>query len=1015
MAAHPHPVQRAARWALAFVLIFPGACLADRVTARGDNGRTGVSLAGPVGPLQHVWSLDSGLPAPAWAGEARGSLWQKLDQAFVPRAADDLAPVPLVADGAVVFATTRDEVRCVDRDTGHLRWSQWCAGPVRYAPVIDGDQVLAGSDDGCIHAFDRATGRQRWRVRIGPDEPWISGNGRLISPYPVRTGLLVSGGLVYATAGLFPLEGTYLVALETADGRLRWRRNLGNVSPQGYLVEAGADLIVPNGRAAARLYRKEDGTFRRELGPATGTLAVVSEEETFAGPGATGAISGRETKPGAKVISYPGRQLAVTPALSVLVNDREILALDRAVLRSSGGDLARALRWKRSLPGAGALMIAGRRVYVGTAEGISVFELESGEPRETLPLPGNVVGLAADADSVIATTADGRVHAFLGSARATNSPSKVPSPTSAGIPPPTQADGAPVPEMPEWLRALSSPRGWGLWCDPGDPVPRIPALIAGSDLHWIFAVSEAQAPALRQTLAARGWLGARAAVIERRVDGSIPVADHLFNLVLAEDLSPAESARLVCPAPSGVVVRSGKISAVEADPHTGRWTHQYGTAGNRCATEQSMQGAPRLQWFGGHGPERMPDRHTRGHAPLAASGLVVSVAENGLIGTDARNGIVRWQVELPDSMRYAMPYDAGHVVLDDQGGRVWAAVGGALWEIETRLGTVTRKASSPGTGESWGWVARDAGSTFGSSARPTAARTRKEYDLVDLEYRSGRPLVCSLSLFRLDDGATVPRWRVETTGAWVNPSLCVAAGRVYAIEAVGPKARADRSGRLNCAAVLEDARVVCLDADTGRRLWEQPLKWPEAEDILGLAVAGDRLILSCARSAGSQAAYHLRCWRTSDGGEEWRSSGLNPVQDLFHGQQVKRPVIVGDKVAFESDLFELASGRRWVPPAAAAEWILKRPGHACGGMTGGDDGLLFRADNPTFFRFSDGTFTRLAPTRPGCWLNILPVEGGVVIPEASASCVCGYPIQASLGFAFGRTPAPVLPDVPGVR
>lgn len=991
---------------LALLLICPGVALAAWPTARGDNGRTGVSLEGPGGALQLAWSIDSGSPVPAWAGEARGSLWQKLDQPLVPRAADDRAPAPLVVDGTVVFATTRDEVRCVDRDTGRLLWSQWCAGPVRYAPVIDGDQVLAGSDDGFVHAFDRATGRPRWRVRIGPDEPWISGNGRLISPYPVRTGLLISGGVVYATAGLFPLEGTYLVALETADGRLRWRRNLGNVSPQGYLVEAGGDLIVPNGRAAARLYRKDDGTFRRELGPATGTLAVVSEGETFSGPGATGSINGLEARPGARIVSYPGRQLAVTPALSILVNDREVMALDRAVLRRSGGDLSRALRWKHSVPGAGALMVAGRSVYVGTAKGISIFDMESGEPRESLALTGDVVGLAADAFSVIATTADGQVHAFLAS----------PQRPSPRLEDPTLSPAAkPVPELADWLRALSSPRGWALWCGVGDPLPRIPALITDSELHWIFAVPEAEAAALRQALAARGWLGTRAAVIGRRPDGSIPAADHLFNLVIADGLIPAESDRLVCPIPSGVVVRSGQTSGVAADQQTGRWTHQYGTAGNTCATEQSMRGAPRLQWFGGHGPERMPDRHTRGHAPLAASGWVVSVAENGLIGTDARNGTVRWQMELPDSMRYAMPYDAGHVVLGDDGRRVWAAVGGELWEIETRTGQVVRKVPSPGAGESWGWVARHAGSLYGSTARPTAARTRKEYDLVDLEYRSGRPLVCSLSLFRVDDGSSSPRWRVASTGAWVNPTLCVDRGRVFAVEAVGPKAVADRLGRLTCASVLEKARVVCLDADTGRRLWEQPLEWPEAEDILGLAVSGDRLILSCARSAGSQAAYHLRCWRIADGAEQWRSSGLNPVHDLFHGQQVKRPVIAGDKVTFESDLFEMASGRRWVPPAAAPDWILKRPGHACGGMTGGNDGLLFRADNPTFFRFSDGSFTRLAPTRPGCWLNILPVEGGVVIPEASASCVCGYPIQASLGFAFGRRPAPMLPDVPGVR
>jgi hypothetical protein len=205
--------------------------------------------------------------------------------------------------------------------------------------------------------------------------------------------------------------------------------------------------------------------------------------------------------------------------------------------------------------------------------------------------------------------------------------------------------------------------------------------------------------------------------------------------------------------------------------------------------------------------------------------------------------------------------------------------------------------------------------------------------------------------------------------------------------------------------------VACLDGATGRRLWEQPLRWPEAEDILGLAVSGDRLVLSSARDSGPHAGYNLRCWSASDGRETWRSSGTNPIEDLFHGQQVKRPVVTGTRVAFESDLFDPATGRRWSPPAAGIDWILKRPGHACGGMTGTDDGLLFRAGNPTFFRFDDGSFTRLSPTRPGCWLNILPVEGGAVIPEASASCLCGYPLQTSLGIAFGRRPAPVLRDV----
>lgn len=120
------------------------------------------------------------------------------------RAADDLAPVPVIAEGAVVFGTTSDEVRCVDRDTGRTRWRRFCGGPVRFAPAIAGGRVFVGSDDGRVQALDLRDGHVVWSATPGPDEPWISGNGRLVSPHPIRTGLVVSEGLVYATAGLFP-------------------------------------------------------------------------------------------------------------------------------------------------------------------------------------------------------------------------------------------------------------------------------------------------------------------------------------------------------------------------------------------------------------------------------------------------------------------------------------------------------------------------------------------------------------------------------------------------------------------------------------------------------------------------------------------------------------------------------------------------------------------------------------------------------------------------------------------
>ena len=1004
-------IVRAARfgWGMAMGLAMLVA-RAEWPTARGDAGRSAAVPAGPEGALVAAWSVETGAPVPAWAAEARGSLWQKIDRPLVARAADDLAPVPVIAEGAVVFGTTSDEVRCVDRDTGRTRWRRFCGGPVRFAPAIAGGRVFVGSDDGRVQALDLRDGHVVWSVTPGPDEPWISGNGRLVSPHPIRTGLVVSEGLVYATAGLFPLEGTYLVALEASDGRLRWRRHLGNVSPQGYLVDAGADLIVPNGRAEPRLHRKSDGAFRRELSRSTGTLAVVSGTESFSGPGATGTLARGDLQAGVKVVSFPGRQLAVTPKTSLLLNEREVQALDRSAMRAAGGDPGAAVVWKRALEGGTAVIVAGHRVYVGTAREVVAIRLDTGAVDQSLPVEAPVVALAADGAALIAALADGRIRAFrpVGAAAAAPAEVRRVPPLSTGRP--TLPEG-----VAEGLARLSSGPGWGLSLrdsGAGAAGARVrAALVEGSGLRWTFAVEASEAETVRGELADRGWLGSRASVVVRQPGGPIAVADHLFNLVLAEGRDRVEALRLACPGPSGVLVIDGRATAADLDPTAGTWTHQYGTPGNTCATGQSMRGSPRLQWFGGHGPERMPDRHTRGHAPLAAGGLVVSVAEDGLIGTDARNGTVRWSIALPEAMRYAMPYDGGYLVLADDGSRLWAAVDGALWEVDGRSGSVVRRRPHPIPGRHWGWVARSGGGLLASSLFPEAPRTLKGYELVDLEYRSRRPLVCSKALLRPSESGDGADWIVPTEGAWVNATLCAEAGRVYGIEARGAKARADRTGRLSCADLLEDAVVVCLDAADGRRLWERTLRWPEAEDILGLAVSGGRLLLSSARSAGSQAAYHLRCWRTSDGSESWAASGLNPVHDLYHGQQVKRPVVLPDLVSFESGVFAVDTGKPWRPPGDAGNWILKRPGHACGGMTGTGDGLLFRADNPTLFRFSDGSFTRLAPTRPGCWLNILPVEGGVVIPEASASCVCGYPIQASMGFAFGRQAPPALADV----
>ena len=101
-------------------------------------------------------------------------------------------------------------------------------------------------------------------------------------------------------------------------------------------------------------------------------------------------------------------------------------------------------------------------------------------------------------------------------------------------------------------------------------------------------------------------------------------------------------------------------------------------------------------------------------------------------------------------------------------------------------------------------------------------------------------------------------------------------------------------------------------------------------------------------------------------------------------------------------IYRLADGQLVNPDGGAGGWKINRPGHSCGTMSGANGCLFFRAGNPTVLDLTGAArssrFTSLAPSRVGCWINIIPACGLVLIPEASASCVCHYALQTSMAF-----------------
>lgn len=79
---------------------------------------------------------------------------------------------------------------------------------------------------------------------------------------------------------------------------------------------------------------------------------------------------------------------------------------------------------------------------------------------------------------------------------------------------------------------------------------------------------------------------------------------------------------------------------------------------------------------------------------------------------------------------------------------------------------------------------------------------------------------------------------------------------------------------------------------------------------------------------------------------------------------------------------------------------MDRRGHGCGGVSASGNSLFWRGGNPWMISPDTGESAKRLSyiTRPGCWINIIPAGGLIMIPEASSGCTCAYSIQTSLTF-----------------
>ena len=446
---------------------FPAICLfglialgqaADWPTYQHDYARTGVARESLLAPFTDGWVHRSRhAPRPAWRGEAKWDGWNKVYD-LKSRQIFDYAYHPVIADGLLYYGSSADDkIYCLDAATGEQRWTFFTEGPVRLAPTIAEGRVFVGSDDGHAYCLDAKSGKLIWKTQLGPRDYRIPGNSRIISRWPLRTGIIVIGDLAYCAAGMFPSEGVLIIAIEAATGKIKWQQKQTDLPAQGYMLASHTRLYVPAGRNNPVVLNRADGKRIRVVSGQGGTYALLTGDNLVFGPGKTGTLGFVESNQSDQLATFKGNHMIVTPSRSFLQSDTDLSALDRSryldlarkrrPLKSRLGKLQDELkkvkageRQRQILKEAGKLgkqldevqsamqecfawrvpssqplsmVLAGQTLITGGHNEVAAYSAKDGSQLWRARAEGEVFGLAVADGRLYTSTSKGVIHCYV--------------------------------------------------------------------------------------------------------------------------------------------------------------------------------------------------------------------------------------------------------------------------------------------------------------------------------------------------------------------------------------------------------------------------------------------------------------------------------------------------------------------------------------------------------------------------------------------------------------------------
>lgn len=576
------------------------------------------------------------------------------------------------------------------------------------------------------------------------------------------------------------------------------------------------------------------------------------------------------------------------------------------------------------------------------------------------------------------------------------------------------------------------------------------SLAADSRFHIIVADTDAaKVTALRKSLYAAGVLGHRVSVLHLADPKRTPWTEGFADLILSETdsllVSDEECLRLLRPdggtlllsAPrdtpafkkaEGEWKASGKLFVYRRQELKGAtdWTHQYGTAGNSAYTaealgEVSATSGMKVQWIGLPGGDFGIDRQPRMSAPLAANGRLFHQGMNRLVALNAYNGAVLWSYEIPALWRINVPHDCANWCVDDD--QLYLVIRDRLWILDARTGALLHALPLPTESPlayEWGYIAHDGDLLIGSAVR--ANSTYKDFWGAGNWFDKAGAAniiaqVCSDRLFAYRKSDTSSTWKYGQ-GVIINSTLSLHEGKLYFLENRKMKLPPEVNGRVSDRKLWLDLTTVCLDAATGNILWEKPTPRPKfltekigfIQAAYGIATEHGYLAFLSEGTVNPEGVYEkkgmFRCTQYgADGAEKWNTE--SPWIADHHGNHFTHPVVTEDRLYLAPHIHDMETGK----PTGMAYG----PRRGCSTIIATKNALMFRilgeGNSPLGLWNKDtGSVSRFMRLRPSCWLNTIPTQGMLLIPEGGAGCSCGGWMETSIGFLPQRQPKAVTPD-----